>query len=182
MRRALLINTSALLTATVFAAAPALAQSADWTGAYIGGEIGLGTFDVNVPGGSVDNDDLIGGLVAGYDFDLGTWVVGAGVDIDFADINLPGSTASLDRLYRLKLRGGYKIGSGLLYGTGGYTHATLGNARNDEGYFFGAGYEYLTQSNFSVGGEVLYHQFDNFNGTNANFNVVTYQIRGTFRF
>ncbi len=182
MRHMKLIKTFALVTATAFAAAPALAQSADWTGAYIGGEVGLGTFDANIPGGSVDNTDFIGGLVAGYDYDLGTWVVGAGVDVDFANIDLPGTIASLDRLYRLKLRGGYKIGSGLLYGTGGYANAVLGHGRDDDGYFFGAGYEYLTQSNFSVGGEVLYHQFDSFSGTSANYHVITYQIRGTFRF
>jgi len=182
MRRTTSITTSVLLTAATFVAAPALAQSADWTGAYVGGEIGLGHFDANVPGGSVNNDDIIGGLIAGYDYDLGTWVVGGNVAVDIASISLPGTAASLDQLWRVGVRGGYKIGNGLLYGTGGYANAVLGHGRDDDGYFIGGGYEYLMQSNFTIGGEVLYHQFDNFNGTPANFNVITYQIRGTFRF
>ena len=182
MRHMKLIKISTLLTAAAFAAAPALAQSADWTGFFVGGEVGVGTFDANIPGGSVDNTDIMGGLTAGYDYDLGTWVVGGGVDIDFANIDLPASPVSLDRLFRLKLRGGRKIGNGLLYGTGGYANAVLGQANDDDGYFFGGGYEYLTDSNFSVGGEVLYHQFDNFGGTSSNFHVITYQIRATFRF
>ncbi len=182
MKRMTQFNISVLLTAAAFTATSAMAQSADWTGAYVGGEIGLGHFDANVPGGSVNNDDIMGGILAGYDYDLGTFVVGGTVAIDFANIGLPGTRASLDSLWRAGVRGGYKIGNGLLYGTGGFANAQLGHAQDDEGYFFGGGYEYLLQSNFSVGGEILYHQFDSFNGTSANFHVVTYQIRGTFRF
>jgi hypothetical protein len=35
---------------------------------------------------------------------------------------------------------------------------------------------------FSLGGEVLYHEFDNFSGTGADVDATTVQVRGTFRF
>ena len=39
----------------------------------------------------------------------------------------------------------------------------------------------ITQ-NFAMGGEVLYHEFDNFNSTNTDVEATTVQVRGTFRF
>lgn len=151
----------------------------DWTGFYGGGQIGYGDVDSNVPG--FDGDGVIGGLTAGYDYDLGNWVVGGGLDYDWADIGLGGGT-DLENVFRAKLRGGYKIGNGLLYATGGYANADTNNAGDDDGYFVGAGYEHLVTQQFSLGGEVLYHDFDNFNSTTTDIEATTVQMRGTFRF
>jgi opacity protein-like surface antigen len=158
---------------------PAPLATPDWTGGYVGGQLGWANVDTNVPG--VDGDDLIGGIVAGYDFDLGNWVVGGGLDYDFADIDL-GGAANLENVWRAKLRGGYKIGSGLAYGTLGYAQADTDTLGSDDGYFVGAGYEHMVADNFSVGGEVLYHEFDNFNSTGIDVEATTVQLRGTFRF
>lgn len=160
-------------------AAPApIGTGPDWTGFYGGVELGYGSLDSNLAG---SDDGFIGGLIAGYDYDLGQWVIGAGIDYDFADINIT-PTTSLEELLRLKLRGGYKIGDGLLYATGGYAHADTDLLGNDDGYFIGAGYEHLISNNFSIGGEVLYHEFDNFNSTAADVEATTFQVRGAFRF
>ena len=56
-------------------------SSPDWTGFYGGAEIGFANVDTNVAG---SDDDVIGGLVAGYDYDLGEWVIGGGLDVDGA--------------------------------------------------------------------------------------------------
>jgi len=154
-------------------------SSPDWTGFYAGGQLGWANVDTNSPG--VDGDDFIGGLVAGYDYDFGNWVVGGGVDYDFADINL-GGAADLENVWRAKLRGGYKIGNGLAYGTAGYAQADTDTLGSDDGYFVGAGYEHLITQNFSLGGEVLYHEFDNYNGSTIDVEATTVQLRGTFRF
>lgn len=153
--------------------------SPDWTGFYVGGQIGYANVDTNLPG--IDGDDVIGGIIAGYDYDFGTWVLGGGLDFDFADINLAGA-ASVENVFRAKLRGGYKIGNGLLYATGGYANADTNTLGDDDGYFIGAGYEHLIADQFSVGGEVLYHEFDNFNSTGIDVDATTIQLRGTFRF
>ena len=157
--------------------APAATSGPDWTGFYAGGQLGYADIDSNA---ALSGDDVIGGLVAGYDYDLGDWVIGAGVDYDFANISLGG--VDLENIWRLKARAGYKIGDGLLYGTAGYANADTDIAGNDDGYFVGAGYEYLITRNVSLGGEVLYHEFNNFNGTATDFEATTAQVRATFRF
>lgn len=151
----------------------------DWTGFYAGAQLGYADIDTNVSG---SNGDVIGGLVAGYDFDLGNWVVGGGLDYDFADISVANGAADVESVFRAKLRGGYKLGDGLLYGTGGYAMADTDTLGSDDGYFIGAGYEHLVTENLSVGGEVLYHEFDNYNSTPVDVDATTVQIRGTFRF
>lgn len=161
------------------AAVPVAPASPDWTGPYIGAQLGYGNVDTNIPG--VDGDDFIGGIVAGYDYDFGQWVLGGGLDYDFADINLGGAT-KLENVWRAKLRAGYKVGNGLAYATGGYANADTSTLGSDDGYFIGAGYEHLVGQNFSVGGEVLYHAFDSFNSTPIDVEATTVQLRGTFRF
>jgi opacity protein-like surface antigen len=164
----------------IAAPAPVAPATPNWTGFYAGGQLGWAWVDTDIAG--VDGDDVIGGIVAGYDYDLGDWVVGGGIDYDFADIGLSGTTASVEEVFRAKLRGGYKIGQGLLYGTGGYAWADTNNIGDDDGWFIGGGYEHRVTDNVSVGGEVLYHQFDNFGTVNTDVDATTAQVRVTYRF
>ncbi len=194
-------TTTAIIAATALFAAPALAgnisppapepviatpftppapATPNWTGFYAGGQLGYAWVDTDLPG--IDGDDIIGGLILGYDYDLGNnWVIGAGLDYDFADINL-GGAGSLERVFRAKLRGGHKIGNGLLYGTGGYAWADTDTLGNDDGYFLGGGYEHMITDRVSLGGEVLYHQFDSFGNTGTDVDATTVQVRAAFRF
>lgn len=156
-----------------------VATSPDWTGFYGGGQIGYGNIDTDNP--ALDGQDFLGGFTGGYDYDFGTFVLGAGVDYDFADIALGGGT-DLESIWRLKARAGYKIGEGLLYGTGGYAQADTNNLGDQDGYFVGGGYEHMVSDNVSFGGEVLYHEFDDFGATTTDVDAVTSQMRLTFRF
>ena len=149
---------------------------------------------------SANGDGMIGGLTLGYDYDLGNWVVGAGADYDWTDISLGNGSGftvdpatnnviaygtKLESIWRAKLRGGYKIGNGLLYATAGYAQADTKDFGNTDGYFVGAGYEHLITENISLGGEVLYHEFDDFDGVNVpdyDIEATTAQVRATFRF
>jgi hypothetical protein len=165
---------------TIATATPTPNYGPDWTGFYGGAQVGWGDVDTNLPG--VSGDDMIGGLTFGYDYDMGDWVIGAGLDYDWADIGLtPG--LSVDNIFRAKLRGGYKVGDGLIYGTGGYANADTSTLGDEDGYFIGAGYEHLISDQFSVGGEVLWHEFDGFNTfPSTDVEATTVQVRGTFRF
>ncbi len=190
--RALILTMASAVSLT---AAPALAEDTalsfgtptvstqgsiqDWTGAYVGGQLGWGMVDTNLP--EVDGDDILGGVVAGYDFDFGQFVVGAGLDYDIADINV-GGAATLENVWRAKVRGGIKIGDGLAYATTGFAQAQTSTLGTDDGYFIGAGYEHILTANFAVGGEILYHDFNNFNSTTTDIEATTLQLRGTFRF
>lgn len=151
----------------------------DWTGFYGGVEIGYGDFDSNLPG--LGGDDVIGGLTLGYDYDFGDWVLGGALDLDWGEVALaPG--ISLDQVFRAKLRGGYKIGNGLIYATGGYANFDTSGLGDADGYFIGGGYEHRISDHFSLGGEVLYHESDNFSGTATDLEATTVQLRAVYRF
>ncbi len=161
-----------------------VAPGVDWTGAYAGVQLGYG--DLNASGAATDEGSgVIGGLTAGYDYDFGTFVLGAGVDYDFADIDLDSGAGQLDSVARLKARAGFEAGQALIYGTGGaaFADAQIGGTDfSDTGYFLGAGVEYMVNQTFSIGGEVLYHQFDDFDNTGIDIDATTVQVRAVYRF
>ncbi|MET4101570.1 outer membrane immunogenic protein [Roseovarius sp. MBR-78] len=152
--------------------------SVDWTGFYIGGQFGAGFTESNR---SSNDESIMGGVTLGYDHDFGRWVLGGALDYDFADAEVaPG--ADLEEVFRLKIRGGPKIGRGLLYGAAGWAVADTSSLGDDDGWFIGGGYEYMVNDRFSVGGEVLYHEFDSFNGTGNDIEFTSVQVRATYRF
>ncbi len=152
-----------------------VATSGDWTGAY--GGLSLGYADTSTTGAS--DSGALYGLSMGYDYDLGNWVMGGGIDYDWTDLNLGG--ANVDNVARLKLRAGYDMGNGLLYGTGGMAKAYT-SVGDDTGWFAGLGYEHKLTQNVSLGGEVLYHQFDDFAGTGNDIDATTIAIKTNYRF
>ena len=89
---------------------------------------------------------------------------------------------TLERVYRLKVRGGYDLGNGLLYATAGGVGADIDGLGYDTGYFVGAGYEHMVTDAISLGGEVLYHEFDTFNDTAIDVDATTFQVRANYRF
>lgn len=151
--------------------------SPNWTGFWIGGQLGVANVSANQ--GLGDEDGFIAGLIAGYDYDFGAFVLGGGLDYDVLDTDV-GITG--ESVFRVRLRAGFEIGQGLLYGTGGYAQADTDSLGSDDGYFLGAGYEYLVSPRFSYGGEVLFHEFSDYSNTPIDVEATTFQVRGTFRF
>lgn len=158
---------------------PAAAPTADWTGGYIGAQIGYG--DVGTSSAGVEGDGVIGGIIAGYDFDFGNWVAGVGLDYDFTDIDL-GGAAAVENVLRVKARGGVKLGSGLAYLTAGYANASTDKLGSDGGWLAGVGYEHKLNDRFSLGAEILYHEFSDFNGSGIDVDATTVQVRAAYRF
>jgi outer membrane immunogenic protein len=156
----------------------AMTMGRDWTGGYAG--LQLGYADVGTSDDGLGGDDVIGGFTAGYDWDFGNFVLGAGLDADIADLSVGDLT--LERVYRLKVRGGYDLGNGLLYATAGGVGADIDGLGYDTGYFVGAGYEHMVTDTISLGGEVLYHEFDNFKDSGVDVDATTFQIRANYRF
>ncbi len=154
----------------------------DWTGFYVGGQLGYGRLEDTTR--NEEESGFVGGGHAGYDFDYGNFVLGVGVDVEGTDIVLPGS--ELDLLVRGRIRAGIDSGNFLFYGVGGpeYADATIFGtaAENDIGYFVGAGVEYRINQNLSAGVEGLYHQFDDFDSTGTDFNFTSVQARISYRF
>ncbi|MCO8144269.1 porin family protein [Rhodovulum tesquicola] len=164
----------------VIAAAPVPvpAPSGDWGGAYAG--LQLGYADVNVSGAS-GGDGEIYGFHVGYRWDMGTLVTGIELDYDRADIGLAGGTEELDDVWRLKGQVGYDMGSTMLYGTAGAARA--GTSLGDEtGPFVGVGLAWQPSPSWIIGGEVLYHDFDEFGSSGVGGDATTATLRASFRF
>lgn len=167
--------------APVVAPVVAVPVGTDWTGGYVGAQIGYG----DASAGAADGDGAIYGLRGGYDWDLGNWVVGAGLDWDKTEIDLGTGTDTLDNIGRLKLRAGYDLGRTLVYGTAGVARAEAdlgGVSRSDNGWFAGIGADYALNDRWTIGGEVLQNQFDDFDNTGIDLDATTASVNVGFRF
>ncbi|MCU0817461.1 MAG: outer membrane beta-barrel protein [Cypionkella sp.] len=163
------------------APAPVVAPAADWTGGYVGAQLGYG--DMGAPGTALDGDGFLGGVHAGYRMDFGQIVAGAELSYDRADIALNGG-AKLDDVTRLKLTAGYDLGPALLYGAVGAVRGSVDTGAgsvSDNGWLAGVGMDYALTDQWTVGGEVLNHKFNNFGGL-SDVDVTTVQARVGFRF
>ncbi len=196
---AALAATTALLAAPAFAGGPSpviqdpviaapivVAPSYDWTGGYAGLQLGYGSVDLD---GGIDGDGAIGGVHAGYMWDFGQWVLGGELDYDAANIDLEDGAGidvgDLDSVARLKLRAGYDLGRSLIYATAGAAHAEAevgGADLSDTGWFAGVGMGYQLNNNWIVGGEVLTHQFDDFDNSGVDVDATTATLRASFKF
>jgi outer membrane immunogenic protein len=155
----------------------------DWGGAYVGAQLGYGK--VTSGGAGLDGNGAIGGVHAGYRYDFGKAVVGAELDYDLANVDLDTPESSLDNVARLKLMAGADLGRTLVYGTigGAYANATVGGADlSDKGYFAGIGADYALTDQWTVGGEVLAHRFNDFDGSGVDLKATTATVRASFNF
>lgn len=163
----------------------------DWTGAYGGVQLEYGDVTVDTTAGApvADGDGALYGVFGGYRYDLGNFVVGAELDLNFADIDLNDATGatigSLDSVHRLGVEAGYDAGPALIYGTAGVAQAsaTIGGADfQDNGYFYGAGIDYLLTDQVTIGAEVLQHEFEDFDSLGLDVSATTFGINAAFRF
>lgn len=170
--------------AIVPVAAPYVAPGLDWSGAYVGAQLGYGNVDSN--GAGLNGNDWFGGVHAGYRWDLGTWVAGTELSYDATNIGL-GAVAGneLSDVLALKLQAGREIGNSLVYGTLGAAQAkaTVGAASlRDTGLVYGVGFDYAVSDRWTVGGEVSQHRFSNFDGTTTDFDATTVKAKVGLRF
>ncbi len=108
----------------------------DWAGVYFGGHLG----------GSVDGDnDFVGGLQLGHNWQNGNLLFGGEGDISFGD----------DTVGTIRARLGYAGPAWALYGTAG-----VAITDNDEGVVAGGGLEYKIDERTSIGVEALHYSLD----------------------
>ena len=165
------------------APAPVVAPSGDWGGFYAGTQLGYADVDSN--GAGLDGNGELGGVHAGYRWDLGTTVLGVEADYDTASLALGAGADTLDGVARLKLIGGADLGRSFLYATGGvaWADATVGGASlSDNGYFLGVGMDYAVSDKWTVGGEILGHKFDDFDASGVDIDATTVKAKVSYRF
>lgn len=166
------------------AAEPYVAPGLDWTGGYVGAQLGYGDVDSN--GAGFDGNGWLGGVHAGYRWDLGNWVAGTELSWDKASIDLGGVAGDeLDSVAALKLTAGREIGNSLVYGALGVAQADAtvdGADLSDTGLVYGIGFDYAVNDRWTVGGEVLQHKFDDFDGTGEDFDATTVKAKVALQF
>ena len=164
--------------------APAPAPSYSWAGPSAGVQLGYG--DVSTEGPALEGDDVLLGLRAYYDWQMDGVVYGVGLQYDTADIDLEG-VAAIDGVLRLAGRVGADLGQNMIYGTAGYARVTTDEGTVDvgssDGYFVGAGYEVFVADDTTIGTELLYHRFDDFeNVPSLEADATTLGVSVNFRF
>ncbi|ANY79927.1 hypothetical protein BB934_18250 [Microvirga ossetica] len=163
-----------------------------WTGFYVGVNAGYGwnaNDSITVGGVTFDLDDeggFVGGAQAGYNYQIGSFVVGLEGDIQYADFGgddrfdfdgdgiLDDDFNTSDWFGTVRARAGVAFDRALIYATGGFAFAD-----NATGWTVGGGLEYAFTNNLSAKIEGLYvnlDQDDNFPGldldNDAEFGVV----------
>lgn len=196
MRSVLLSGVSALLLASAagqaaaadlgtyqpapYTKAPAFNPVYNWTGFYLGinggGAWGQSTWD------TVGSFDISGGLIggtAGYNWQVGQWVLGLEGDLDAANISNNAITpvcplgCKTNDFWLGTARGrvGYAFDRFLPYVTGGLavgnikasTPLFLGQSATDAGWTVGAGLEFALVNNWTLKAEYLYVDLGKFN-------------------
>jgi outer membrane immunogenic protein len=170
--------------APVYTKAPIMAPLWSWTGFYIGANFGGGwgqSNDTNAffgtqTTGNFSTSGVLGGGQAGYNWQLGAWVLG--IETDFDGSNVKGSTStglcggvtcttSDSWIGTTRGRLGYAVDHWLFYGTGGVAYgdvkftdlpaaAVVSGTTTKTGWAAGGGIEYAFMRNWSAKVEYLY--------------------------
>ncbi|MGO4387381.1 outer membrane protein [Microvirga sp. 2YAF29] len=160
-----------------------------WSGFYAGVNAGYGWssgtsryYDpaFGVAGGS-SKGGFIGGAQAGYNYQMGMFVVGAETDIQYAAVGNKGSSygntyyaGDSDGYFgTIRARAGVAFDRALVFGTAGFAYGdiggnkgldtVLGNHRSNDtngGWTVGGGMEYAVTDNFTAKVEGLYVNLD----------------------
>ena len=189
------------VTAVVFIAYAAQATAAGldaapdmpvepWAGAYIGAHAGYASLaaansvsDVFAQSWTQKADGVMGGVLVGYNFDMGDFLLGLEADAGFGFVKDTDTRPGLGPVtitdhgqHTFRGRAGMPLGPGLLYATGGLALTDVwakSPAGRDKqfllGFVVGAGFETFIHERLSLRAEYLY----------ASFGEETYRIAAT---
>ncbi|MEM1272183.1 MAG: outer membrane beta-barrel protein [Pseudomonadota bacterium] len=186
MLGALAVPTMAAGPVPVEAEAPVVvappAPISDFTG--FSGGLQFGFIDVETSGvASLSGDEPFLGLRAYYDYDFGQFILGGGLQFDGTDIDLGGVT-DVESVLRGGVRGGVDLSRDWIYATLGLARVNTsdGAVGDSTGYFVGLGYEAFVTDQITIGAELLYHEFDDFDLDGLDAEATTAGISVNFRF
>lgn len=163
----------------------------DWTGFYAGAALGFGNVSSNAVIEGIDLFDGnggMGGIMAGYRYDFGQFVLGVEGDYNWGSIGVGEeyfSGIKIDSLSHIKLQAGADVGQAFIYGTAGWAWGNLTDGTDDismDGSVFGIGTDYAVTDKWTVGGEILWNQFNNVEDSGIDFDVTTFNLRAGYRF
>jgi outer membrane immunogenic protein len=177
-----------LPTPEVVAAAPAN----DWTGFHLGALLGWtwANADTDATGGDVEADGIDGGAYAGFDYQMGNFVVGLEGDAIISGVEGDENGLEVDQGLNgsLRARAGIALDQFLLYGTGGAAVSNVELSRaggSDEqtlwGWTVGAGAEAFVWNNITARVEYRYTDYENdtfsVGGPDVDSDLSTHSVR-----
>lgn len=152
--------------------------SYNWSGAYVGALIGVGSADntyvpIGAPDPEISGSGLLGGIMIGYNHQMGDLVVGVEADGMFTNIKPRNTSDGVDQkisyMATMRARLGYAHDNTLFYGTAGVgilrsklhiLPADLTTSKTHVGFVVGGGIEHALTNNFVVRAEYLYGRFN----------------------
>lgn len=158
------------------------APNGDWTGAYVGASLGFGPFTAT---GQPDGEEGIAGLNLGYRRDFGTIVLGGELSYSKNDIGASAGENQINTSTAAKLMLGADMGRTLVYVSGGASQAEVqlaGGTATDTGYFGGLGVDYALTDSWTVGGEVIASQYNDFDNSGIDIQDTTLNFKVGYRF
>lgn len=209
---------SILLASAILAVLPGSAFAADalssgpavyeWSGPYVGVQLGYGWGDVDSHDSQIGNgfsdwadswgsNGVLGGIHLGYNQAYGSFVLGAEGDIEASgmsgsvDSEFAGNIKTkIDVQGSLRARLGYAMGPALLYATGGLAVAhfktkyddggtTDDSSNTKAGWTVGAGLEYAFTQNWTTRVEYRYSDFGKFTDNPATDSGFLYPTKVT---
>lgn len=156
---------------------PMRAATFDWSGAYVGALIGVGSVDnryvpIGAPDPELSGSGLVAGGMVGYNYQMGNYVIGIEGDGMFTDIKPRNTSDGVDQkfgsLFTLRTRFGFAHDNTLFYATGGlgFLRSRLHIMPADEtltkthiGVVAGGGIEHGFSPNMLARAEYLYGHF-----------------------
>ena len=155
-----------LLATFLLLLSPTLAQAQDFSGLYGGVSYGDARGTIDLPADTIyDIEGQAAGVFLGYNVQSGALVYGGELAYQSGDIPMVVySGARVDRIFDLKGRLGYALGSTLVYGVLGYSSNRLyagDDYTTGGGVAFGLGVEYRVSDRFFVGAEYLRRKMHN---------------------
>lgn len=180
------------------------AVAGDWSGLYVGGQIGFldyeDTTSIGVPsvppvpaGGTLyDGSGAQYGVFAGYMQDFGQFVLGGEAALSFSSVDLdltptggPGGR-KVSQTTELKFKAGYDAGTVLPYAILGYAWQTVdltGGDQDYDGMSYGLGLDYQLPSGMLAGAELLWYQLENDGpGSSLETDSMALNLRLSYRF
>jgi outer membrane immunogenic protein len=174
-----------------------------WSGFYAGVNAGYGWGDSKFSAGrtgSAETDGWLAGGQLGYNHQMGSFVLGAEGDLNWADVSgsavcqtAPQTCSSkLNYLGSARARAGFAANNVLFYGTGGFGFGglklsdTTGASASEMrvGWTAGAGMEYAVDRNWSVKAEYLHYDLgkETFGAASAKTTVDAAKLGVNYRF
>lgn len=195
------MKNSFLISGAAFAlfATPAFAQDSSdesLTGPYIGVIAGYDSVSIDDGIDDASEDDVMYGIIAGYDYDMGNMVIG--IEGEYSESNVGISATDGINTVALKaatdlyagVRVGFKAGDiALLYVKGGYTTGRAevefddgvdfySEGDNLNGFRIGAGFEYPLGSIFALRAEYRYSDYGDYSyeGFDTGLSATRHQV------